>query len=141
MRELLLTTIPAAVLSVLTFFFARKEYKAKIRQQNAAAKSTELDNVEDAIKIYKELSEDLRKEFALKFEYLKSDYQEITEKLKTVETQYHEVLQENKTLHDQMQSLEKELKASRMQIKTLTDQNKNLLHELKKSNKNYEEIQ
>lgn len=140
MRELLLTTIPAAVLSVLTFLFARKEYKVKIRQQNAEAKRTELDTVEDAITIYRELSADLRKEFALKFEYLKSDYQEIAEKLKTVEKQYYEVLQENKNMNEQMQSLERELKASRCQIKTLTDQNKSLLQELRKSNKNYEEV-
>lgn len=140
MRELLLTTIPAAVLSALTFLFARKEYKAKIKQQNAQAETLEIDNIDKVAKIWRQLSEDLQREFTIKLESLKKDYNETKEELSIVKQQYAIVLQENKGLHDQMQSLERELKASRTQIKTLTDQNKSLLQELRKSNKNYEEV-
>ncbi len=146
MRDLLLITIPTTVASFLAFLFARKEYKVKIKQTHAQAETTEIDNVDRVAKIWRELSEDLRKELSAKIEYLKEENSKNIEEWNTAIEQNKEIMLENKIIKEQnesikvqMSSLEKQLNASALQIKTLTDQNKSLLQELRKSNKNYAE--
>lgn len=139
MRDLILTTVPTVFLAVVTFFLTRRKYKAEVKQQNAQAETSEIDNTEKAIKIWREMTETLRTEFSYQIDILKNENQTIKSTLQTVENQHQDVVRENKNLREQMQSLEKELKLSKSQIKCLSDQNKTLLEELKRFNKNYEE--
>lgn len=139
MRDLILTTVPTFFLTVITFLLTRRKYKAEVKTQNAQAETSEIENTEKAIKIWREMTQTLKAEFTEQIDILKKENEAIRTELQSVKSQHQTVVQENRDLREQMQSLEKELKASKCQIKTLTDQNKTLITELKKFNKNYEE--
>lgn len=141
MNELLISTTAAAFVSIITFLLTRRKYKSEVKQVNAQAEGLEIDNTEKVVKIYRELTDDLRKELTMKIESLKSENLEMKEELQQIQGQYSAVLKENKSLREQMAALEKDLKSSRCQIKALSDQNKHLLDELKKFNQKYTEDQ
>lgn len=141
MNELLISTMTAAFVSIITFLLTRRKYKGEVKQVNAKAEGLEIDNTEKIVNIYRELTDDLRKEFTMKIESLKEENREMKEELQQIHGQYSAVLKENKSLREQMAALEKDLKSSRCQIKALSDQNKHLLDELKKFNQKYTEDQ
>lgn len=116
MNEFLLITLPSVLTGFLTWFFSRKKQKAEVT-------TNELDNVEKAAKIWRELSEDLEKR-------LKEEIRELREENTTMQDRFNTVLEENKALKNQMHSLENQLKEAHQQ-------NTKLLCELKKFNKNY----
>lgn len=138
MNELLLTTL-GAFLTIITFVLTRRKYKSEVQEIKAKAKGLEIDNTEKVVNIYRELTDDLRKELTLKIESLKDENRDMKEELQQIQIQYSAVLKENKSLREQMMGLEKDLKSSRCQIKALSDQNKHLLNELKKFNQKYTE--
>lgn len=138
MNELLLSTIPAAFLSVVTFLLTRRKYMTEIKQANAQANGNEIDNVERVAKIWRELSENLKETLSAEIDQLREENRSMKSELNGVQKQFTQVMTENDELRSQMQSLEQELRTSKTQIKTLTDQNRSLLLELKKFNKNYD---
>lgn len=132
-------TIPATILTTITFILTRKKFKGQVKQVNAKAETNEIDNVAKVARIWRELSEDLKEKLSLEIDVLRKENSHMKNELNIVQEQFSKVLSENETLRTQMTSLQKELKASKSQIETLTSQNKNLLLELKKFNKNHEE--
>ena len=116
MNDLILIVVPSLLTAITTWIFSRKKYKAE-------TKSNELDNVEKAAKIWRELSEDLEKR-------LKDDIRELRDENVSIQNQFSKVMAENNLLKEQMASLEKQLKEAKCQ-------NNKLLDELKKFNKNY----
>lgn len=139
MNELLISTVPAAILSIITFLLTRRKYIGEVKQANAQAEGNEIENVERVAKIWRELSEDLKVKLSAEIETLRQENSTMKQELSGVQKQFLQVLNENEDLRNQMASLEKELKSSKSQIKNLSDQNRNLLLELKKFNKNYDE--
>ena len=118
MNDILLVSLPSAFTAIVTWFLSRRKYKAETT-------ANELDNVEKAAKIWRELSEDLEKR-------LKDEIRELREENSSIQERFSTVLLENKALKEQMSSLERQLKEAR-------NENRKLLDELKKFNKNYDE--
>jgi len=116
MNDLLLIVIPSLLTGTTTWLFSRKKYRAETT-------GNELDNVEKAAKIWRQLSEELEKR-------LKDDIRELREENITIKDRFNTVLEENNALKFQMSALEKQLREAR-------GENKKLLDELKKFNKNY----
>ena len=116
MYDLILIVVPSIVTAVTTWAFSRRKYRAETR-------ADELDNVEKAARIWRELSEDLEKRMKDEIKELRSDNV-------TIQDQFTIVLAENKALKEQMSALEKQLKEARCE-------NQKLLQELKRFNKNY----
>lgn len=139
MNELLLMTLPAAITSVITYLLTRKKNLADVNKINAEVEANEIDNVERVAKIWRQLSEDLKEKLSSEIEVLREENTNMKSELTTVQQQFTQVISENSELKMQMNSLEKELKSSKCQIKQLSDQNKSLLTELTKFNKNYSE--
>jgi len=153
MNDLLLITIPAAVTSIITYVLTRKSNIAEVDKINAEVQTTEIDQVEKVARIWRDLSEDLRKRFMAEIEDLRSINQTMKEKLNKVQEenvqmrkdfevvqkeneerkiQFDKVISENSDLKKQMASLEKQLRDSK-------SENAKLFTEVKKSNKNYAE--
>ncbi len=116
MNDLFLIIIPSFVTAVTTWAFSRKKYRAE-------TKANELDNVDKAAKIWRELSEDLEKR-------LKEDIRDLRNENTAIQKQFVSVLAENNALKEQMTALQKQLKEARCE-------NQKLLDELRKFNKNY----
>lgn len=140
MNDLLLVTLPAAITSVITYLLTRKKNLADVNKINAEVEANEIDNVERVAKIWRQLSEDLKEKLSSEIEVLRTENTGMKTELLTVQQQFTQVISENSELKMQMNSLEKELKSSKCQIKQLSDQNKSLLTELTKFNKNYSEV-
>ncbi len=113
---LLIVVLPSLMTAVTTWIFSRRKYRAETQ-------TNELDNVEKAARIWRELSEDLEKR-------MKDEIRELRSENVTIQDQFTIVLAENKALKEQMSALEKQLKEARCE-------NQKLLEELKRFNKNY----
>ncbi|MDD4515399.1 hypothetical protein [Massilibacteroides sp.] len=154
MNDLLLITIPAAVTSIITYVLTRNRNIADVDKINVEVAANEIDNVEKVARIWRDLSEDLRKRFMSEIDDLRSINQTMKDKLNVVQgenvqmrkellvvqkeneerkIQFNKVLSENNELKKQMTSLEKQLKDSKCE-------NAKLFAEVKKSNKNYSEV-
>jgi chromosome segregation ATPase len=116
MNDLLLIVIPSLLTGTTTWLFSRKKYKAETT-------GNELDNVEKAAKIWRELSEDLEKR-------LKDEIRELRSENQTIQDRFLRLMEENRSLKEQMLSLENQLKAARCE-------NKKLFEELQKFNNNH----
>lgn len=66
MTEAIITLLVAAtstvITAVVTWLFAKKKSMAETRLLLAKSQKTELETIEDAVKIWRELAEDLKKE-------------------------------------------------------------------------------
>lgn len=62
MTEVIITIASSFVTALVTWIFARRKNNADARKVEAEAKQGELDVIEDAIKIWREIAEDLKKE-------------------------------------------------------------------------------
>jgi DNA anti-recombination protein RmuC len=111
MNEILSYLIPTLGGAFLSFLFTKKKYKTEV-------KSNEIDNVDKAVKIWRELTEGLKKS-------LEADIQKLNEKNHDMELQLTNVLKENNNLKEQMTNLERQLKET-------TQENKNLMNQIKK---------
>lgn len=116
MNEVLMVVVPGAVMSVLTWVLARRKNKAE-------ATTNELDNVEKAIKIWRELSSDLELRLTKEIEDLRKENCTLKSEMKTM-------LKEYEAMQVQIATLEKQLKAARCE-------NKKLIDEIKKYNNNF----
>jgi len=123
MNEMLTMTLPGLLLSLITFFLTRRKYLAEVELAHSGITSSELDNVEKAAKIWRELSEELRVR-------LSKDIEDLRNENGVMKSQFLIVMEENQSLKSQMQALEKQLKEARCE-------NGILLKELKKFNANY----
>jgi len=121
--EILMIVVPSSIASVIAWILGRRKYKAETR-------SSELDNVEKAAKIWRELSEQLEGRLKHDINELKSENGKMREENNLIREQFSQVQQENRSLKEQMESLEKRLKEANCD-------NMKLLAELKKFNKNY----
>ncbi len=114
--QLLLIVIPSAMSSAITWLITR-------RKNTAEAESSELDNVEKAIKIWRELSTDLETR-------LRNDIQRLREENSNLRIEIEVINRDNEAMREQISDHQKQLKASRCE-------NKKLLDELKKYNNNF----
>ena len=119
MNQILVATIPTVLVSLITFLLTRKKYRVDVD-------STELDNVEKATRIWRELSEELNKR-------LTADLNALREENQVMKAQFIQVVEENQSLKNQMVSLEEQLRKSRCD-------NAKLLRELKRFNENNDRI-
>lgn len=115
-EDLFLVVIPSFITAVTTWILSRRKYKAE-------TKSDELENIDKAVKIWRELSEDLEQR-------LKAEIKELRQANTDIQTRFETVLAENEALKDQMSALE-------MQLKEARSENQNLLQELMVFNNNY----
>jgi len=123
MNEIMMTSIPTAITAIITYFLTRRKYLVDVKKAKAEAKGNEIDNVEKAVKIWRELTEDLKVHF-------KTDISDLRTDNKLMHSQLEQVLKENNSLRQQMASLEKELKESK-------NENIKLSEQLKQFNQNY----
>ena len=123
MNEIITASIPTAVTALITYLLTRRKYLVDVKKAKAEAKGNEIDNVEKAVKIWRELTEDLKVHF-------KTDISDLRTDNKLMHSQLEQVLKENNSLRQQMASLEKELKESK-------NENIKLSEQLKQFNQNY----
>ena len=123
MNEIITASIPTAVTALITYLLTRRKYLVDVKKAKAEAKGNEIDNVEKAVKIWRELTEDLKVHF-------KTDISDLMTDNKLMHSQLEQVLKENNSLRQQMASLEKELKESK-------NENIKLSEQLKQFNQNY----
>jgi len=102
MEQVLFIIIPAIVTNIITWLLSRRKYRAQ-------SQALELDNVQNALDIYRDMILDLKKEL-----------ENLREKIIVV-------VNENEMLGKQMEELRKELICTRAE-------NKRLMVELKKNN-------
>lgn len=105
-----LALIAAPVVSAFAaWFFARKK-------NNAEAESSELDNTAKAIKIWRELNEDLKRT-------LQADIDRLRDENCELKKQVTQVMEENESLRKKMRSLEAENKQLIKQLKIFNENN------------------
>lgn len=116
LSDLLLIIIPSFLTAVTTWILSRRKYIAQTQ-------SNELDNMEKAVKIWRDLSLDLEQR-------LKVEIRELRDANAEIQLRFDTVLAENEALKLQMSALEKQLKEARAE-------NQKLLEELMRFNNNY----
>lgn len=90
MNDLMAMTnyIPEAVLvltNILTFFFMKRGREAKQEQEENLAKKGELDNIQDALSLYRDMMNDLREQLSRAsetYQKLELEFQKIAKKEK-----------------------------------------------------------
>lgn len=102
---LFISLVPATI----TWLLAR-------RKNNADAKSSELDNVEKAITVWRKLSEGMEKRFTHEIEELRKENSDLQQQVATV-------MKENFELKEQMNALEGENKKLISQLKIFNKNN------------------
>lgn len=88
--EILNTGITALITAVITWFFTR-------RKQNAEIESNEIDNVEKAIKIWRDMSEGL-----------KHQIDNLKKEISNLETLVNDLKKENSNLREELEALKDE---------------------------------
>lgn len=122
MTDLLYTIIPALT-GIITFILTRHKYAEEVAKAKAEARGNEIDNVDKAVAIWRQLTEDLKARF-------EADIAELRAANTAMKEQLSKVLHENNSMTLQMASLEKELRETKLENKKLTEQ-------LKRFNRNY----
>jgi hypothetical protein len=107
MTDTLAVLIAAGVTSITTWYFTR-------RKNNAVAESSELDNIDKAIKIWRELSEAMESRFKAEIEVLRK---------------------ENCDLQLKVSEMVKKNEEMKTRVKALENENKKLIGQLKIYNK------
>ncbi len=97
------------VTALAAWFFAR-------RKNNAEAKTSELDNVEKAIKIWRTLSQDMELKFKADIDELRKENCDLVKRIE-------QVTRENESLKKQMKGLELENKKLQEQLKIFNKNN------------------
>ena len=113
--NILLTIIPTILSGVLAYIFARKKYLAEVSKANAEAEANEIENVDKVAKIWRQLSEDIAARLTGDIEQLRQENKSIRDRLTLI-------TRENNALSAQMASLQKELKATKIENEKLTRQ-------------------
>ncbi len=87
MNEVLLVTASSLITAIAGWLFSRKKQAAEIR-------STEVDNVDKATKIWRDLAQELRDELSL----LIKENAEMKQEIKKLEIKVQSLMRENKKL-------------------------------------------
>jgi len=124
MQNIIVTTISSILLSVITFFLARRKYLKEVDKAETEIVSNEIDNVEKATRIWRQLSEDITARLTADIAALRSENEKTREKLNAL-------TRENNALRSQMSSLQKELRLSNTENEKLLRQLKVLSDHLK----------
>lgn len=112
MNELITSTLSAALTAMITFFLTRRKYLTEVRKVDKEADSSEIDNVEKAIRIWRQLSEDIKTRLTQDIEELRQENLRTREKLNLL-------TRENHALRGQMANLEKELHLAKLENEKL----------------------
>ncbi|HLN52747.1 MAG TPA: hypothetical protein VK212_03495 [Lentimicrobium sp.] len=112
MTELITSTVSAAITAILTFILTRRKYHTEVKKADKEADSSEIDNVEKAIRIWRQLSEDIKVRLTQDIEELRLENLKTREKLNTL-------TRENHALRHQMTNLEKELNLAKLENEKL----------------------
>ncbi len=112
MNEIITSTISAAITAFVTYIFTRRKYLTEVRKVDKEADSSEIDNVEKAIRIWRQLSEDIKVRLTKDIEELRQENMKTREKLNTL-------IRENHALRHQMSNLEKELNLAKLENEKL----------------------
>ncbi len=112
MTELITSSITALLSAVATFILTRKKYIAEIKKADTEVDSSEIDNVDKAIKIWRQLSEDIKERLTQDIEELRMENIRTREKLNIL-------IRENHALRSQMTNLEKELNLTKLENEKL----------------------
>jgi len=115
MKEILTAGLPAIITLVLTYFFTRRKYAVEVKKANLEADTTEIDNLDRATKIWRELSEGVTKRLTSDIDQLREENRHTREKLNAL-------TRENNALQAQMASLQKELVATKVENEKLMEQ-------------------
>lgn len=112
MTELLTSTLSAAITALVTFIFTRRKYLTDVKKVDAEVDSSEIDNVDKAIRIWRQLSEDIKVRLTQDIEELRQENLKTREKLNLL-------TRENHALRHQMTNLEKELNLAKIENEKL----------------------
>lgn len=115
MKEILITIIPPVVSALVTFMLTRRKYVTDVNKAKVEVETNEIDNVEKAARIWRELSENITARLTADIEQLRTENQSTREKLT-------DLSRENNSLRMQMAALEKELRATKKENEKLTVQ-------------------
>ena len=91
---------------MLTFFFTRRKYQTEVKKAALEADSSEIDNVDKAIRIWRQLSEDIKTRLTQDIEELRLENLRTRERINVLS-------RENHALRTQMANLEKELNCTK----------------------------
>ena len=112
MTELITSSITALISVAATFFLTRRKYLSEVRKTDSEVDSSEIDNVDKAIKIWRQLSEDIKERLTADIEELRLENIRTREKLNIL-------IRENHALRTQMTNLEKELGLAKIENEKL----------------------
>lgn len=113
--ENLLIAIPPILSAVITFLLTRRKYVTEVKKADVEVEANEIDNIDKAARIWRELSENITARLTADIEQLRSENQRTREKLTALS-------RENASLRFQMSALEKELRATKSENEKLTEQ-------------------
>ena len=123
MKELLIATIPSILSALITFFLTRRKFMAEVKKATVETDANEIDNIEKAARIWRQLSEDITARLTADIDQLRKENESTREKLNAL-------TRENNALRSQMASLQKELRASQVE-------NEKLMGQLKEFNEHF----
>ncbi len=115
MKEILTSVIPPIFSAIITFFLTRRKYMAEVRKASVEVETNEIDNIEKAARIWRELSEDITAR-------LKEDIDQLRRENRSTRERMNVITRENNALRAQMASLQKELRATKIENEKLTEQ-------------------
>ncbi len=115
MKDILISVFPPFVSALITFFLTRRKYMAEVKKAGVEVETNEIDNIEKAARIWRELSEDITAR-------LKEDIDQLRRENKSTRERMNIITRENNALRAQMASLQKELRATKIENEKLTEQ-------------------
>ena len=115
MNDLLITTIPTILTAIITFLLTRRKYVAEVEKEQVTTEATEIDNVEKATKIWRELSEGVTTRLNADIQQLRRENRHTREKIQML-------TRENNALRMQMYTLQRELHLAKIENEKLMEQ-------------------
>lgn len=115
MKEIITAAIPTIISAVITFLLTRRKYLAEVRKTVVEVDTNEIDNLDKAAKIWRELSEEIKTRLSEDIEDLRYENLKIRDKLNILS-------RENSSLRNQMASLQKELQLTKIENEKLIEQ-------------------
>lgn len=125
MKETLIATLSVVLTTVVTYLLTRRKYNAEVKKANHEADSTEIDNLDNATRMWRELAEGVTKRLTSDIDQLREENRHTREKLNAL-------TRENNALRAQMASLQKELVATKVE-------NEKLMQQLRVFNQHFQE--
>lgn len=115
MIDIIIATVPSLISALVTFFLTRRKYITELKKETVQLEANEIDNVDKAARIWRQLSEDITARLTADIQQLRTENERTREKLNNLS-------KENNALRQQMVALEKELKSTKLENEKLTEQ-------------------